>query len=608
MASGIAALITIAQFVTRGRRGRQRARRVRGVPDPVGAIPEWLPALPRTEFGALQDSFRELPVCSSDVFRRGIRELGRYHPRLAGELFRECLIPSLSPKETSLVHLFLGLCAARLASMEEALGHYNVALESAQGAADRELEANAMLHRGAVQARMGRLEDGFCDVERALGLFRREDDAEGEVASLCQLCRLYRLKGLLKKAAVFGGEALKLAQSRADEAAEADALLEVGVVTQYLGDAPAALDAFQRALELHQRTGRKLGMADDITRLGALHVNRGAIDLAMRYYEQALTVYVSSADLLGEVNVKVDLGYAQYLKGDLDAALASSYDALELSERIGFLWGESHALCTAAMILAQKGDFDLALEYYQRSATIHRTIGDAWGEAQALNNAAIIHSERGDLSVACSYYQRAAAIFRELGHARSEGATLTNMGLLLAEQGHLSGARLQHLAALALLKKCGDQVGVACARNNLGEVYLQEGNLEKAQIEFEAATAAPGISGIPALHGYATGNLASLLLCLGRTEEARHCFECSIEALQRAGDVRGEAETLTKYALSLGDPRGKEAQELLCTASDIFTKHKLRSAWVTKAREALLDDSLVKPAGQQTRSESTSPH
>ncbi|HZV73234.1 MAG TPA: tetratricopeptide repeat protein [Conexibacter sp.] len=327
------------------------------------------------------------------------------------------------------------------------------------------------------------------DHERAERAFRRGDQAGDAVAT-------YNLGVLLKQRGDLDGA--EAAYRRADERGDAAAASNLGLLLQDRGDLDGAEAAYRR--------GDERGQAAATFNLAALLEERGDRDGAHAAYRRACELDIGIS--------ATDLGALLQARGDLDGAEAAYRRADE--------GGDAIAARKLGILLAERGDLEGAETAYRR--------GDERGDAFAAIKLGLLLAARGELVEAEAAWRRAD----ERGNAY--GAH--NLAVLLHGQRDLDGAEAAYRRA--------DERGGAEAAHALGLLLYERGELGEAEAAWRRADERS--------HGPAAHKLGALLHERDDLNGA--------EAAWRRGYERGDGASAAALGTLLhqhGDLDGAEA-------------------------------------------------
>jgi eukaryotic-like serine/threonine-protein kinase len=372
-----------------------------------------------------------------------------------------------------------------------------------------------------------------------------QDQPSTKAALLSTVGAVYDSLGQYQDALPILNESLQL-QTRSDDPARVETLLELGRAKMGTGDLRAAEPPLQEALHLAQTDfgATSLEAGRSLWTLGMLRHQQGE-------YSQAKELYIRSLDIL-------------------EKRSAPQTDI-------------STVLDDLAKVYARDQQWTLAKQTYERALEIdQRILGDDHPRiALRLNNLAIVAQNMGDLKQAEMLFRDALGREeRAYGDRHPETAiTKGNYGLLLQREGRLAEAEplLRDAVNIPLALYGADHYKVGYARVSLAILLHDKGDLAASESEFRQALAIYDKS-LPPNHQYR----ASLLMYFARLLVDRNKHS---EALAESGESikiwtatsapssppLAQAHAIHAYALEhLGSPR--EAAEELREAVPVLVK------------------------------------
>jgi tetratricopeptide (TPR) repeat protein len=253
--------------------------------------------------------------------------------------------------------------------------------------------------------------------------------------------------GYYQEAAVIHDCARQAAADTGDAAAEAGALISLGLAETWQGRYQQATDHLNSALLLCERTGELQGQAR------ALH-NLGLIDARQGRYEQAI-------------------GRRQ--------------QALELSRQIGDRNGEAHQLAGIADIHQRRGHYGEAAATLDQALALYRQTGDRQGEARALADRCQAALKQGDKALAADLGRQAVRLSQDIDDRSGLAGALNALGDSLLAISQPDHASAEYRAALHAATTVGDKLEQARAHHGLARSYQATGNPDQADAHLEAA-------------------------------------------------------------------------------------------------------------------------
>jgi class 3 adenylate cyclase/predicted ATPase len=413
--------------------------------------------------------------------------------------------------------LLAGQQAQRLFANQDAIGHFEKALQSAENLDQGE----TAVHRQTIHTALGELltvtsqyDEALEHLNQALSLATASGDEEGQ-ARVCQwLARLHERRGEYASTLEWVQQGLDALQGQeTPEAAELllvaglihtrqgnydDALEQcqkglgiaqglnelsalargynlLGHVTRLLGMSPMAIEHFEQAFELHQRTGDLHGQATSRNQIANACFGVGRWQEAEQHYREAREIFDRMGDVYNCAFVDNNLGGIALNQGRLDEALAFYQEGLQTLERIG---GSSYVLGVFQMNLGatfiRQGEIETARqhlsagqEYFEQAQVrdflpeMHRYFAEAALQAN-------------ELAEAEAQGQKALGLAQELSMRGEEGMSLRVLGEIDVAQGQLDQAESHLSESVSLLEEVADEYEGARSQLSLAKVYASQ--------------------------------------------------------------------------------------------------------------------------------------
>ncbi len=222
----------------------------------------------------------------------------------------------------------LGLAARDLGELDDALAAYHRALELARRAGAGGLEVSVLRNLASVHRRRGELQEAlrlnFAALAHPAAPLRTRSKIQHDIATL------YVDVGNLEQARASYEEALEMLP--VEQATDSiDALVDLGLVLERLGDPAGALERWERALALSRQTRYRTGEALALVYRGALRLARGEAAAAYADLVPAREILSALNDRPQEAKALRHLGNAERALGRPQAAAALFDRSLELA-------------------------------------------------------------------------------------------------------------------------------------------------------------------------------------------------------------------------------------------------------------------------------------
>jgi tetratricopeptide (TPR) repeat protein/transcriptional regulator with XRE-family HTH domain len=292
---------------------------------------------------------------------------------------------------------------------------HRAALAVARSAGNVRAEAVIECGFGNLRYKEDRFAEARGHFERALTLFRQEQDHRGETIAMNGLGTVCRECGDLEAALALQSRAGLALERLGDEEGAAHAHYGIGYVYRELGDDDQAIEHLNRSLEMFRNVQHGRGEAIAIRGIGLVHRARGELteaetycarahDLAMATGDRLLTAYTAQA--LAKIWIRQ--GTPERAQAPLTEGLAT---CTELRDRLGLALvhrtlGELHLAAGAPVA---------ALDELTESIRGWQALGHELWQARTLRDVGAAHAALGDSPSAHHAWARAARTFDQFG-------------------------------------------------------------------------------------------------------------------------------------------------------------------------------------------------
>jgi len=256
---------------------------------------------------------------------------------------------------------------------------------------------------------------------------------------------------------VIANNAEALAEKLTYKKGLAAAYRNIGVINEYLGNYPRALESHLKALDINRQIDNKSGIIRNLGSIGNVYDDEGNYPKALDYYFKALSLAQETGDKNRIAANLGNMGIVYHRLHNLDKSLESYLKALDIDHEIGEKYGEANNLGNIANIYEEKTDFSKAQEYYFKALAIHNELGNLSGTAATLGNIGNCFWDQKNVPKAIEYAQKSLALHRQLKDIAGIATNLGNIGDLYTEQKNYSQAKMCLDSALLLSKNIGEK-------------------------------------------------------------------------------------------------------------------------------------------------------
>jgi tetratricopeptide (TPR) repeat protein len=325
----------------------------------------------------------------------------------------------------------------------------------------------------------------------------------------------------------------------ADKHVLARALEGLALLDNSVGNHSVAYGLAKQSVAICRELGDKQGLADALVIIGEVLRWQGDAALSHTRLEEALALYREVGDRWSIARSLFRLGQDLTNFGGDASGRAMLEESSAILEEVGdsfFLIGVVGALGVMAV---NTGDYPAARSFFDRGLALAREMSDPWGRADLLTNVGCVQRIVGDYGAADSTLQEALSVYEQWGR----GSWCADPRCALAEneiaQGNLPAARI-HLNEAC---PCADSSGNKWLQVLVG--YF-EGLLAYYEGDVEAATACLEKTILTAREGQYKPDLARALVALGRARGAQHKMK------QAAASVKDGLRLFSESDFKLG--------------------------------------------------------
>lgn len=229
-----------------------------------------------------------------------------------------------------------------------------------------------------------------------------QGNAKIEVDVLNELC--WELNNSApKQALTYGRNALVLAQTNQYIQGEATALKNIGVVYQYQGNYPQALDNYLKSLKIFEKLEDEAGIANVLNNIGIVYRNQGNYEKALTYYQRVQKIDEKNGDKTGLASVLNNLGSIYYQRDDYPKARKYYNKSLKIEQELKDNSGISISYNNLGLVAIAEKKTKEALKNYFKALKLDEAAGDKTSMAGTLNNIADAYQQRNDFDKALKY-------------------------------------------------------------------------------------------------------------------------------------------------------------------------------------------------------------
>ncbi len=263
-------------------------------------------------------------------------------------------------------HNNLGNTYELLGQFDAALTAHRESLAILETLHDTLRMARTHLNMSGVYEAMGVFPEAYDQVNAARLIFEAQNDTAGLAKSYTLLGHIRFELAMLNEAYRWYTEALRLQEKLGDPTKIADALSDLGIALDEMGNADSSRLAVQKyliALKIRQDQDDQPGIAAIYNNLGVAYKHLGQYERGMFYLQQSLALRKEQDDQPGLMEVYNSLGDVVYGQGNNAQALQYTEQYFKIAQTIGDEKFIQRAYKDFGKIYAAMGNFAKAYEY-----------------------------------------------------------------------------------------------------------------------------------------------------------------------------------------------------------------------------------------------------
>ncbi|MFY1633966.1 ATP-binding protein [Solwaraspora sp. WMMB335] len=356
-----------------------------------------------------------------------------------------------------------------------------------------------------------------------------------------------RQAGPWDQAAKLHRSAADTAHTAGDSTAEAEALLNLGVVRRMMGSYADALAAFTDALGIYRSLDQAPGQAAVLNQMGIVWYLTGDHGAAEQAQIESRQRAREAGDQLIEANALADLGMVHRQTSRYRSSAQAQSAALEIYRRLEDQYGQANALRDLGVVACQRGDHEYALDCHRQAIDLYRQLDDRLHQAYTLNEMGVVYRYRGQLDAARTASEQALRINAGLGDRFVEATGLKQLAVVQRLAGDAAGAAVTQERALAVFEEIGSRTGTGAALAELGLLAGQAGDMGLAGQRLDRAEAIAAQTGDRYAEAEIRNHRAAVLL---RHSQDRQAVEAAVAAAAIAREIECPLEQARGQYLS----------------------------------------------------------
>ncbi len=358
-----------------------------------------------------------------------------------------------------------------------------------------------------------------------------------------------------------------VAQTVEQRKAEADRLLQQGIQQLQSNSNPAAKQSFEQALMIYRQVQHQPGVgaalsstqvsprkaeADSLLQHGIVLFESRQFEAALQAWQRALNIYRNINDQEGEKITLGNLGSAYNALNNYAKAIEYSDQALVLAQETRDRQTEGQALGNLSVAYFGITNYGKTIDYSEQRLVIARELKDQGGEERALRYLGNSYFQLGAYKKAIEYQEKRLAVVQIIKDYKGEGQASAVLGNAYGRLGNYAKAIEYSKQAFTIAQKLKDRAMEILALGNLGAAYSEMGNYSKAVVYQEKRLAATRKFNNRGEEGEALGGLGNAYREMGNYSKAIELHEQQLAIAQEIKDRQKESKALSSLGSDYG--------------------------------------------------------
>lgn len=311
---------------------------------------------------------------------------------------------------------------------DEAMTDAMQLVRESQAIGDNQNSAEGYHQASIIYSKMSDYRNMKIYAEKALKLYRKISDREGQSSTTAYIAEYYLIRGKFDKTQEYYTKALDLISDMKESKEYMNQLNnQATFYSDYIGDFDKVIAIQRRILKVSRKKGFRQIEGASLNNLIRLYQRTGDIEKALEYGEKALDITASIGDKDGIATILNNIAALNYYLGKREKSIGIFNESLLIRQQIGDKRGMSICHNNIGFIYEGSGNFNAAYEHYSKSLALREQIGDRSGQSETLNNLSSYYRSIKDYKKALEYAGKSLKIRRKMQDRRGIKLCLKRM-------------------------------------------------------------------------------------------------------------------------------------------------------------------------------------
>lgn len=308
--------------------------------------------------------------------------------------------------------------AQRTGAWDEALAHFETALDMLGTGEDPKLHADVLRWTGSVFRERGEMEKARERYEASRTKAEQAGLKPEVAASIIGLASLEVLRGNLDEASSLFMEARPIAEEQGDDRAVAAVDQNLGIIANIQGNVALALLSYRSSLERFRRLDDKFAATRALNNMGMAHVDLAEWAAAETCFGEAAELASSNGDTMMVGRVELNRAELHLKRRRYEAAQESCDRSLHIFQRLRVKPSIADAYKFYGILYRETGRPDQADTHFALSLGMAEACQNRLMQAETQMEWALLHLEEERKQEGVLYLNRSLKIFRDLKASR----------------------------------------------------------------------------------------------------------------------------------------------------------------------------------------------
>jgi len=410
-------------------------------------------------------------------------ELSKDFPRETLDLISRIPTGSGSAKDRAGLVFLRGQLKESLGRKEEALSDFQESLALLGGEGDAVQNGLILEAIARLQAEVSKWADSLSAHEKALGLYSRSGDKQGEAREWMNIGSVHRRRGDLKKAREAYSKALAIASKEEDRPGQAASINNLALLDKDEGRLRDAEIKLKESIGLAHAVKDHSGEARGLENLADLFRVQLRTPEMIALLLESSEAYRRAEELSEAKRLKAQCAETMADEDRFEEAIRTLETALgspDLRRRRGLFQrtapydhGDLELSSTLADVYRRAGDFKRALKEMQRYESMGESVADRTAVAKGKMLSSMIREDSGQLELALKLLEEAERILRSEGNYDGLVAVHMRAGSVEEKLGDPESAKRHYEEAARHAETTGNKLALAMALQNLKDMSSQ---------------------------------------------------------------------------------------------------------------------------------------